>query len=243
MIRKILHTLLSISGFVPEHSNLPRTVLMLASFFFSVYILPQYRSLPYALLYFTGSTVLYIGIVYTVLSPKGFRLNLINKFGEEQAYLYYEGVLGFAFFHNGISLSHISQSTANLYWCDIIPHALLLSLSVLLFIAGFATKIWAAYIAGIPVYYYKDMFLGRKISNFVVKGPYRFLSNPMYGVGQLQVYAIAIYYHSVYGLLFGLLNQALVFSYYYLLEKPFICRTYLQPGLQVQERLQEERQQ
>jgi protein-S-isoprenylcysteine O-methyltransferase Ste14 len=73
------------------------------------------------------------------------------------------------------------------------------------------------------------MFLGRKISEFVVSGPYKYFSNPMYGIGQLQVYAIAIYYNSMYGLIFGAINQALVFLFYFLVEKPFIIRTYIQP--------------
>jgi protein-S-isoprenylcysteine O-methyltransferase Ste14 len=76
-------------------------------------------------------------------------------------------------------------------------------ITVFLFIVdGMGTKIWSAYVVGIPIYYWKDMFLGRKIGNFVVSGPYKYFNNPMYGVGQLQVYAIALYYDSLYGLNF-----------------------------------------
>ena len=100
---------------------------------------------------------------------------------------------------------------------------------VILFSLGMGVKIWSAYVVGIPIYYWKDMFLGRKVSDFVVTGPYKYFSNPMYGIGQVQVYAIAIYYNSAYGLIFGAANQLLVFLFYFMVEKPFIYRTYIQP--------------
>ena len=92
---------------------------------------------------------------------------------------------------------------------------------------GFVVKIWAAKVVSIDIYYWKDMFLGRKISKFAVIGPYKYFNNPMYGIGQLPAYAIAIFYGSMYGLLAVFFNQALLFSFYYIIEKNFINRTYL----------------
>jgi protein-S-isoprenylcysteine O-methyltransferase Ste14 len=71
------------------------------------------------------------------------------------------------------------------------------------------------------------MFLGRKITDFVVSGPYKYLNNPMYGIGQLQSYAIAIWYGSFYGLMAAALNQILIFSFYYFIERKFIKRVYM----------------
>jgi len=70
------------------------------------------------------------------------------------------------------------------------------------------------------------MFLGRKISDFVMTGPYRYFADPMYGVGQLQAYAITIWFGSISGLLAAFLNQCCLFSFNYLMEKKFITRVY-----------------
>ena len=230
-IQKLIYTILSISGFVPNHLTLTRLIFMGTSVWFSIAILPQFFVLKYAIGYFLISTILYIGFIYLVLPKKGLRLNLIKKFGEEKAYLYYEGFLAFAFLHNGISLSFISQSSAGYGPWDGIPSTITIIIAILLTALGLGTKIWAAYVVGIPIYYWKDMFLGRKIQHFVVSGPYKYFANPMYGIGQLQVYAIALYYESFYGLLFGAINQSLIFLFYLTVEKSFIKRTYVQPKI------------
>jgi protein-S-isoprenylcysteine O-methyltransferase Ste14 len=201
----------------------------MASVLISIFLLPHYLQIDFAIVYFTCCTVIYVGFIFLVLPEQGLRLKLIEKLGEEKAYLYYEGFLAFAFFHNGASLTFISQSSVDSGAWPAIPQPLAIAVIVILFLGGLIVKIWTAYVVGVPIYYWKDMFLGRKISEFVVSGPYKYFSNPMYGIGQLQVYAIAIYYNSIYGLIFGAINQALVFLFYFLVEKPFIIRTYIQP--------------
>jgi protein-S-isoprenylcysteine O-methyltransferase Ste14 len=227
IFKKLIHTVLSISGFVPEHMTLVRAVFMIGSVLITIFVLPEYLQVNYAITYFVCSTLVYIGFIFLVLPERGLRLNLIKRFGEEKAYLIYEGFLAFAFFHNGASLSFISQSSVGSGLNN--PPALLMTvLAVILFLIGMIIKIWSAYVVGIPIYYWKDMFLGRKVSDFVVTGPYKYFRNPMYGIGQVQVYAIAIYYNSIYGLIFGAINQGLVFLFYFIAEKPFIYRTYIQ---------------
>jgi hypothetical protein len=227
-LTKIFHTIVSISGFVPENMTFVRAFFMTGSVAISMVILPKYSELNTAILYFVCSTVVYVGFIFIVLSERGLRLALIERFGEEEAYLYYEGFLAFAFFHNGVALTYISQSSAGSGFLEILPEFVVLLSAVVLFIFGLVIKIWSAYVVGIPVYYWKDMFLRRSVSDFIVTGPYKYFNNPMYGVGQLQVYAMAIYYNSIYGLLFGAINQGLIFLFYFLVERPFIHKTYLQ---------------
>jgi hypothetical protein len=227
-LKKLLHTIFSISGFVPENMTFLRAFFMIGSLAISMFILPNHSELDTAILYFTGSTIVYVGFIFTVLPERGLRLVMIEKFGEKKAYLYYEGFLAFAFFHNGVGLTFISQSSVGSGFFEILPETAILFLAAFLFILGLVTKVWSAYVVGIPVYYWKDMFLRRSVSEFVVTGPYKYFSNPMYGIGQLQVYAMAIYYNSSYGLIFGALNQGLIFLFYFLVEKPFIYKTYIQ---------------
>jgi protein-S-isoprenylcysteine O-methyltransferase Ste14 len=145
---------------------------------------------------------------------------------EEEAYLAFEGILGILFFHNALSLGFVASSTAGSF--SIIDNkSLLFTIVAIPFTAGFLIKILAARVVSIEIYYWKDMFLGKKICDFVVSGPYKYLSNPMYGFGQMQAYAAALWYGSGYGLLAALLNQSLIFIFYFMFEKKFIERTYL----------------
>jgi hypothetical protein len=52
----------------------------------------------------------------------------------------------------------------------------------------------------------------------------------MYGIGQLPAYATAIWYGSINGLLAAIVNQLLIFTFYFLAEKKFIKRIYLTEG-------------
>jgi len=134
-------------------------------------------------------------------------------------------IFGFLFFHNGVSIGYVASSTSGNLFCFVHQETAFV-IAALLFISGFTIKIWAAKAVPIDIYYWKDMFLGRKISDFVMTGPYRYFADPMYGVGQLQAYAITIWFGSISGLLAAFLNQCCLFSFNYLMEKKFITRVY-----------------
>jgi hypothetical protein len=225
--QKLLHTILSISGFIPEHMTAIRAFAMLASVVVSVAVFPNYRSVGFALAHFLASTVVYLGFIWVVLPEKGMRLRMIRALGEQRAYLCYEGFLAFAFFHNGVALSLITRNSAGSGFWGSVPQLLIMAVFLALFVTGLGVKVWSAYAVGIPIYYWKDMFVGRMLGEFVVTGPYRYLRNPMYGLGQAQVYAMAIYWNSLYGIIFGAINQLLVYLFYFTVERPFVNRTYL----------------
>ncbi|MGH2668454.1 MAG: methyltransferase, partial [bacterium] len=50
--------------------------------------------------------------------------------------------------------------------------------------------------------------------------PYRFLKNPMYTVGYLQTYGLALLTGSMPGLVAALFAQAAILLFYLLVEKP-----------------------
>ncbi|MBE3085465.1 MAG: hypothetical protein IMZ64_04535, partial [Bacteroidetes bacterium] len=161
-----------------------------------------------------------------VLSENGLRHWFTRRWSNEnEGYLAYETVLGFLFFHNAASIGYFSSSSPGSLF-PFIQNDFLFIIVVILFITGFTIKIWAAKVVGIEIYYWKDMFLGKKISDFVVTGPYKFFNNPMYGIGQIPTYATAIWYGSKYGLIVAFLNQFLIFMFFYLVEKKFIKRVY-----------------
>ena len=227
-IWNLILIMISMAGYVPKNATFIRTMAILFSLVFSLY-LGRYQPInsDLAVVYFIISEIFYLGFISSVLSEKGLRHWLVRKWGDENiGYQAYETVLGFLFFHNGVSIGYIASSTP-----DTLFHPgdlnLILIIIPLLFICGFTIKIWAAKVVTVDIYYWKDMFLGRKICDFVVTGPYRYFSNPMYGIGQLPAYASALWYGSKYGLIAAFVNQALIFTFYFLVEKKFIKRIYL----------------
>jgi len=216
------------AGYVPKNATVMRTVFIFFSLLLAWYFAHYHpNNADVAFIYFIISEVLYIGFITVVLSENGLRHFFHAKWNNENdAYKAFEAILGFLFFHNAVSIGYVASSTpGNLL--DFLNQDLLLVVVTIMFIAGFLVKILAANVVSIEIYYWKDMFLGRKISDFVVSGPYKYLNNPMYGIGQLQAYAIAIWYGSVYGLMAAILNQILIFSFYYFIERKFIKRVYM----------------
>lgn len=227
-IKLFIVLLLSIAGYVPKHATKLRTIVMLSSLAFFAYLSIYHpNNFNIAIIYFITSLILYMGFITLVLKKNGYSRWFIKKFGgEKKGYLVYEGILGFLFFNTAVSLGYVaSSSPGNLF--NFVNRNILLVIVAILSLTGLVVKILAAKVTSIDIYYWKDMFLGRKICKFVVTGPYKYFSNPMYGVGQLQIYAIAIFYGSIYGLIAAVLYQTSVFTFYYTVEKKFIKRVYL----------------
>lgn len=223
----ILELIISMAGYVPKNATILRTMIMVSSLTFALYLsIYQPDNTNLARVYFILSEVFYLGFITFVLSKNGLRHWFIKKWHkEDEGYLTYEAILGFLFFHNGISIGYIASSgPGNLF--DFMNKDFLSLLVILMFVSGFTVKIWAAKAVTIEIYYWKDMFLGKEITDFVLTGPYKYFKNPMYGIGQLPAYATAIWYGSEYGLIAAFSNQVLIFSFYYLVEKKFIKRVY-----------------
>jgi protein-S-isoprenylcysteine O-methyltransferase Ste14 len=223
----IVELIISMLGYVPRHATYIRTLAFAASVGLSFYLgIFQPHNSAIAITYYLVSEILYIGFIMLVLPQNGFRNWFRIRWNDEhEGYLAYEGVLGILFFHNAMSIGYVASSTQNSLPVNGIHVSILIVLAVL-FCAGFLVKLFAARVVSIEIYYWKDMFLGKKVSDFVISGPYKYFSNPMYGIGQIPAYAAAIWYGSAYGLLAALLNQALIFVFYYFFEKKFIQRTY-----------------
>ena len=179
-----------------------------------------------AVLYALGSILCYVGFISAVLPQNGLRHWFVKRWGEEGGYLVFEATLGFLFFHNAAAIGYVATSSPGSV-LTFMPREVVLSLAAVLFFVGCVTKLWAATTVSVDIYYWKDMFLGRQVCDFVETGPYKYLSNPMYGVGQLQAYAVAIWFDSPTGLAIALINQCCVFLFHFAVEKPFIQRTFV----------------
>ena len=170
-----------------------------------------------------GWAFYYVGM--TLVLGTGIKRWMIQRFGEERAWILFQMIRGLMFFNigTGMSAAALHQQDAfslspTLMWILIIP----------LFIIGFGIKFWATWVIGVDVYYYKDLFHEKSHEEWTESGPYKWVSNPMYGIGYLHSYCLGIMSGSEWGLVYAAVCHLSIFVFYWIVEKPFIIRTYLQ---------------
>ena len=167
----------------------------------------------------------------TVVLGSRLRLLLIEKLGEDRAYQLWQLSLGIVFLNQGFCQMVVIK-TFGTSFPFFLPQWLIILASGFLTLSGIICKVWATYLTGLDTYYYKDLFLNRithvgELEPFVKSGPYRYLGNPMYGVGNFQAYGAAIWYQSWPGLVIAVVFQISIYIFCFLIERPFVHSTYL----------------
>jgi len=87
-------------------------------------------------------------------------------------------------------------------------------------IVGLWIKFAAARRLGAPSYYWHNFFAPDPALQPHSSGPYRYLKNPMYTVGYLPAYGVALLCGSWLGLWAAAFDQIAILTFYYLVEKP-----------------------
>jgi len=103
---------------------------------------------------------------------------------------------------------------------DGLPGGVMVASGTVLVIAGIATKLWARATLGGDAYYWSNFFVDSPSVIPTRAGPYRFLENPMYTVGNLHICGFALVTASLPGLIAAAFDQAAIFVFYRLVEKP-----------------------
>jgi len=219
--------LLGTAGIVLRNMTLSRWLSILFSCI-PVYFLFQYPSLKLGLTYWFISMVFHYTVLFGTFMKDGFKeFWLGNSPTKEEAHLKFEAWLSFAFFHNGLSFSYLYFTSMNGEDFTFTSVSWILGLGIILQVIGFAIKLLATWQIGLDIYYYKDMFIEEKVIDFEWRGIFKYMSNPLYGWGQLNGYGAALYAFSWYGIVAVFINQLCFYSFYYSLEKPFVRRFYL----------------
>jgi protein-S-isoprenylcysteine O-methyltransferase Ste14 len=91
---------------------------------------------------------------------------------------------------------------------------------------GVGVKLWAAATLGADGYYWRNFFEPESRPAPRIAGPYRWLRNPMYTVGYLQTYGVALLVASAPGLAAAVFSQAAIIAFYRLVERPHYQRLY-----------------
>lgn len=101
-----------------------------------------------------------------------------------------------------------------------------------LIVVGTGTKTWAVRCLGLESYTWHDFFVPKEKFDPCRSGPYRWFSDPMYTVGYLQAYGIALVFGSWHGLAGALFAQATILLVNEFVEKPHfrrLCATIGEP--------------
>ena len=148
---------------------------------------------------------------------------MLEKLGENNATKLYDMICGLMFFNIG---SGMGAAALHAMGTIDLPPAQQWGLFWLLTVVGLGVKFWATWIVGVNTYYFRDLFLEKSHGEFTARGPYKWLANPMYGVGNLHSYCPALLTGSLFGLWFALGCHLSIYAFYFFVERPFIRRTY-----------------
>ncbi len=223
-IVRLVSTVFAMAGWRLEHLNLVWAAGSVASVGLA-HVLITRADWRLTLPYFFFTLVFYYGGNALILKSN-LPSRAVARLGEKRAFRAYETVAGLMFLNQGLGVGcmaalHLSSLERA------VPPSLTLAAGMVLFAVGLLVKLWATLTVGVDAYYFRDMFLGRPLAPACGGGPYRFLHNPMYSVGQLQGYGYALLYGSLPGLGAAAAGHLLIYAFYLAAERPFVRSTYI----------------
>jgi hypothetical protein len=228
-IWNFIKMILAMGGILLDKFNLNRVLLLgtiVILYFYNRWI-NENTDLLMAVLHFYLFFINRYIFLFLSFIKNGIADKLKKKFGEEKGFEVYQFITALMFFQGAASFGIMVNKSVGAGLPPLAGYGyLIVAAGILLMIIGFIINVWSTYLVGIDVYYYKDLFLGRAVSNFEKSGPYLYLSNPMYGWGQANGYGTALIHASVLGIGGIFLNQLLMYIFYYTIEKPHIKRVF-----------------
>jgi protein-S-isoprenylcysteine O-methyltransferase Ste14 len=165
--------------------------------------------------------VLYIGLALRRQERTG---DFTRRYGAEQGFRRFRRVAAIVMSNDGLSfvaLCLVSRNTLPFQ----LPHDLAVAAGIVLVVVGVFTKAWAGATLGPRAYYWSNFFEPASRTAPSTAGPYRFFKNPMYTIGYLPLYGIALLVQSLPGLVAALFDQAAILTFYRSVEKPHFDRS------------------
>ena len=163
--------------------------------------------------------VLYIGIVLARYEREAASN---GRYGGENAFQRFRRAAAFFMYNDALSLVLLCVLTRDTLALEV-PPPVLMVVGTVLVVVGLGTKLWARATVGAGAYYWRDFFFSAN-GPAVTSGPYAFLRNPMYTVGYLQTYGVALITGSLPGLIAAAIDQAGILAFYRLVERPHVER-------------------
>ena len=146
-----------------------------------------------------------------------------ERFGRVEGFRRFRRTAALIMNHDAFAFVVVCVATANTWHLALPPVATIVGGAVLVII-GLGTKLWAARTLGSEAYYWHNFFDPDAAIGPVSRGPYRFVSSPMYTIGYLQTYGLALMLRSLPGLIAAVFSQAAILTFHFLVENPHFQR-------------------
>lgn len=160
----------------------------------------------------------YVGFVWVSLWRQQTRATWTRRWGVEGGFQRFRRVTSILMVIDGATFVAVCLVGA-FTLPPALPRGVVIGAGVLLVVTGIATKLWAAATLGERAYYWYDFFTPIRRLERATTGPYAFLENPMYTVGYLQAYGLALVTGSVLGLAASLVDQAAILAFHRVVER------------------------
>ncbi len=175
-----------------------------------------------ALAYHLASRLAYVLYVGLTLNRQDRTAYLTRRYGAERGFRRFRRAAAFVMANDAVSFVVLCLVSANTLRVGL-PRGLEIAVGAALALLGVATKLWAAATLG-DGYYWRNFFTPADRIVPKAAGPYRWLKNPMYTVGYLPTYGLALATASVFGLVAALFDQCAILTFYHVVEKPHFER-------------------
>ena len=163
--------------------------------------------------------VLYVG---NALRSQDRSSAFTRRWGPERGFRRFRRTAAFVMNNDGVSFAIVCIVTWDTLSLPLARGGLIVAGAFLMVLGGLI-KLWAAATLGERAYYWHNFFTTERAPPNT-RGPYRFLKNPMYTVGYLPLYGLALFTMSLPGLLAAVFDQAAILAFHRWVEKPHFDR-------------------
>ena len=146
-----------------------------------------------------------------------------ERFGRVEGFRRFRRTAALIMNHDAFAFVVLCLATRNT-WHLALPTVATVATGAVLVIIGLGTKLWAARTLGSDAYYWHNFFDPDAAIGPVSTGPYRFISSPMYTIGYLQTYGLALMLRSFPGLIASVFSQVTILTFHFLIENPHFRR-------------------
>lgn len=169
--------------------------------------------------YHLASRLAYVVWVGRALRQQDRTRRFTREAGVEAGFLRFRRIASTLMNNDGVSFVVLVLLTRNTLHPGL-PRGSVLLAGILLALAGVGIKLWAAASLGARAYYWYNFFAPEAGLPAVAPGPYRYIRNPMYTLGYLQTYGLALMFASLPALIASAFDQAAVLLFNHLVERP-----------------------
>lgn len=182
------------------------------------YISPMGNLGVVALAYFVASRLAYVVGVGTMLTRQQRTQYFTRNTDLETGFRRFRRIAAILMNNDGVAFVVLCVLTRGTM---VFPARLVaMACGVVLCVIGAGTKVWAAKRLSDGAYFWRDFFAPEEFAFPDPPGPYRFVKNPMYTVGYLQAYGLALFLGSFQGLIAAGFSQVAILLFHVIVERP-----------------------